>query len=162
MARAGALAAGTPAWVPALWAAPGLCLLAGRRRWAGAGVLAASGVSLFFRDPDRTPAGAGLLAAADGVVKSVDALPDGRTRVATYMSLRDVHVNRAPAAGAVVRMEHRDGGYLPAFRKESERNERLVWLMDTALGQVESRADRRHAGPADRALPEGGRPHGPR
>ncbi len=34
-------------------------------------------------------------------------------------------------------MEHRDGGYLPAFRKESERNERLVWMLETDLGPVE-------------------------
>lgn len=132
------LASGTPAWLAGAWALAGLSLATRRAAGLTAAASAAAGAAtLFFRDPPRTPGAAGLLAAADGVVKSVDALPDGRTRVATYMSLRDVHVNRAPADGRVVALEHRPGGYLPAFRKESERNERLEWTIETDAGRID-------------------------
>ena len=52
-------------------------------------------------------------------------------RLAVFMSPLDVHVNRAPAAGVVERIEHRTGKGLrrgpfrPAYTKESEHNERV-------------------------------------
>jgi phosphatidylserine decarboxylase len=91
----------------------------------------------FFRDPERTPSGEGLLAPADGVVQSIDEWEDGRTRVATFMNPFDVHVNRAPLAGRVTSVTHLEGGFIPAFDKESERNERVVWLFETELGELE-------------------------
>ena len=100
---------------------------------AGATALTAA----FFRDPDRSAPARNLLAAADGRVTRVDRRDDGRWRVATYMSLRDVHVNRAPADGVVRSVEHHRGGHLPAFDKDSERNERVRWRIDTAHGELE-------------------------
>lgn len=91
----------------------------------------------FFRDPERTPGEGRLVAAADGKVQTIDRGPDGRTRIAIFMSPIDVHVNRAPIAGTVTSVEHRAGGYLPAFDKDSDRNERIVWRFDTELGEVE-------------------------
>lgn len=134
------LARGTPAWLGFAWAATGIALLSGPSRrlaLATATTAFAGGASLFFRDPSRAPGDGLILAAADGVVKAVELQPDGRTRVSTYMSLRDVHVNRAPVDGQVLSQEHRSGGYLPAFRKESERNERLVWTIASTHGQIE-------------------------
>jgi phosphatidylserine decarboxylase len=90
----------------------------------------------FFRDPERQP-GAGIVAPADGVVQSIDAWPDGRTRVATFMNPLNVHVNRAPLAGRVARVEHVGGGFVPAFDKESDRNERVVWHFETEMGDLE-------------------------
>lgn len=90
----------------------------------------------FFRDPERTP-GRGLVAPADGVVQSIDEWEDGRTRVATFMNPFNVHVNRAPLDGVVRLVEHRAGGFVPAFNKESERNERVHWWLDTSIGEVE-------------------------
>lgn len=90
----------------------------------------------FFRDPARTP-GRGLVAPADGVVSGVDEWEDGRTRVATFMNPLDVHVNRAPLDGVVRSVAHVRGGFVPAFRKDSERNERVVWIFDTAVGELE-------------------------
>jgi len=54
-------------------------------------------------------------------------------RVGIYMSVLNVHVNRAPLAGEVISVDHRPGGHLPAFSKESERNERVVM----AVGETE-------------------------
>ena len=62
---------------------------------------------------------------------------DGRTRVAIFMSPLNVHVNRAPLAGTVTSVEHIPGGFVPAFNKESENNERVVWHFDTELGDIE-------------------------
>jgi phosphatidylserine decarboxylase len=133
------IARGVPAWLWITWC--GLGALAASRRAnqpAGlAGVLVTGLTMAFFRDPERSPRSPGLLAAADGRVVAVDRLNDGRWRVATYMSLRDVHVNRAPADGVVRSVEHRAGGHVPAFNKDSERNERVRWTVDTAHGELE-------------------------
>lgn len=91
----------------------------------------------FFRDPERDVRRAGMLAPADGVVQSIDAWPDGRTRVATFMNPFNVHVNRAPLAGRIVSVEHVQGGFVPAFDKESDRNERVVWHFETQVGDLE-------------------------
>ena len=130
------LARGTPAFVPALWLLPLLAL--SRRRPLLA--LAWSGVCLpvtwFFRDPDRSAAGRGVLAAADGRVQLVGRDPDGRWRVSTYLSLRDVHVTRAPIDAHVVSQSYRAGSHRMAFRPESHTNERLEWTLATAYGQA--------------------------
>ncbi len=91
----------------------------------------------FFRDPERVPGPARILSPADGVVQSIDPWPDGRTRVAIFMSPLDVHVNRAPLAGRVMSMQHVSGGFRPAFNKDSDQNERVVWHFDTELGDIE-------------------------
>ncbi len=49
----------------------------------------------------------------------------------------NVHVNRAPLSGTVTSVEHIPGGFVPAFNKESENNERVVWHFDTELGDIE-------------------------
>jgi phosphatidylserine decarboxylase len=91
----------------------------------------------FFRDPDRTPGEGRVLSPADGVVQSIDPWPDGRTRVAIFMSPVNVHVNRAPLAGNVTSVQHVAGGFMPAFNKDSDQNERVVWHFETALGDIE-------------------------
>lgn len=93
----------------------------------------------FFRDPDRV-AGPGIVSPAHGKVTLVDQVDDpdvGRAdRMAVFMSPLDVHVNRFPMDGTVLSVTHRPGGYLPAFKKESERNERVETVLETALGRV--------------------------
>ncbi|NUP33415.1 MAG: phosphatidylserine decarboxylase [Streptomycetaceae bacterium] len=136
------LAKGASPWlVPtALTAAVTGCAALRSRRWAFAAVptLALTGGMLwFFRDPERTPGTDGIIASADGVVQSIDPWPDGRIRVATFMSPLNVHVNRAPLTGVVKSVEHKPGGYIPAFNKESENNERVVWVFDTPRGEIE-------------------------
>jgi phosphatidylserine decarboxylase len=100
--------------------APPLALALAALGWA---------VLLFYRDPEREVPATGVVAPADGEVSVVREEGD-RLRVGIYMNVLNVHVNRAPVAGTVRRVEHRDGGHLPAFSKESDRNERVVVDVD--------------------------------
>ena len=62
-------------------------------------------------------------------------------RVAIFMSPLDVHVNRAPFASTIIAMEHRTGKsrrrgpFAPAFRKESEYNERVRTIFQSEDGE---------------------------
>lgn len=136
------LARGVSPWLaPTVVAAAVSAVLARRSRpWvlAAAPLTALSGAMLwFFRDPDRDLGPGLVLSPADGVVQSIDPRPDGRTRVAIFMSPLDVHVNRAPFDGTVTSIRHVAGGFRPAFNKDSDQNERVVWHFGTALGDVE-------------------------
>ncbi|HEX4816303.1 MAG TPA: phosphatidylserine decarboxylase, partial [Nonomuraea sp.] len=136
------LARGVSPWLfPTAAAAAATALLTRKdRRWALAAVPLSAltgGMLWFFRDPDRTPGEGRVLSPADGVVQSIDPWPDGRIRVAIFMSPLNVHVNRAPLAGVVTSVQHVAGGFLPAFNKDSDQNERVVWHFETALGDIE-------------------------
>ena len=120
-----------------------LLLLAGRRSgWLG--VLAAGGMLAFFRDPERgvdyRPEV--LYAAADGLVREVDevsdpAMPGGRaTRISTFLSLHNVHVNRSPVGGTVRDIEEIGGGYYPALFRRSEENRRNRIEISSPRGPV--------------------------
>lgn len=90
----------------------------------------------FFRDPERvTPHRPGVIVApADGHVVSVGpAIPPPelglgdvpRWRIAIFLSVLDVHVNRIPVAGTVTRVAYRPGKFVNAsLDKASEANER--------------------------------------
>ena len=90
----------------------------------------------FFRDPHRVPPERErlVLAPADGHVVSVGPAvppeelglgPTARWRVAIFLSVLDVHVNRVPAEGVVTRIAYRHGKYLNAsLDKASIDNER--------------------------------------
>ncbi|MEU5615102.1 phosphatidylserine decarboxylase [Streptomyces sparsogenes] len=136
------LARGASPWLLPTVATAAISLTRARRsgRWAAVAVPAtalAAGMLWFFRDPDREIAQGRVISPADGVVQSIMPWKDGRTRVAIFMSPLNVHVNRAPLAGTVTSVEHIPGGFVPAFNKESENNERVVWHFDTELGDIE-------------------------
>ena len=99
----------------------------------------------FFRDPKRpSPDGDGLfLSPADGRVVEVHEGQEPRflegegLKIGIFMSLLDVHVNRAPVAGQVVVVEHVPGQFLQAFRPEaSEVNEHNLVGLKTRYGRV--------------------------
>jgi phosphatidylserine decarboxylase len=132
------LARGVPALLWIGWGAASACLVAtgrGRRRVGLASAVALT--AAFFRDPERACPDGGLLAAADGRVVAVDRLEDDRWRIATYMGLRNVHVNRAPADATVQRVEHHAGRHMPALGKDSQHNERVHWQFETMHGELE-------------------------
>jgi phosphatidylserine decarboxylase len=109
--------------------------------WLGGAALALSGfVAFFFRDPPRRiPDEPGVVVSpADGKVVEIAGARAGEpVRVAIFLSLFDVHINRAPLAGRIVRMEHRPGRFLPAqLPRASRLNERNDITLDTAQGTV--------------------------
>ena len=114
------------------------------------------GIAAFFRDPRRvTPMGDNLVVApADGLVtlirqvdpprellqddgSGVPGLPAGpMTRISIFMSVFDVHINRAPIAGSVRRVVYLPGRFLNAdLDKASEENERQHILIERADGR---------------------------
>jgi len=107
-------------------------------------------VATFFRDPIRTtPRGDKLIIApADGLITMIAKVPpppelrgpeglaDGEyTRVSIFMSVFDVHINRAPIAGRVKRIAYVPGKFVNAdLDKASEDNERQHLLIENASG----------------------------
>ena len=107
-------------------------------------------VATFFRDPIRTtPRGDKLIVApADGLItmivkvppppelRGADALSDAEyTRVSIFMSVFDVHINRAPIAGRVKRVAYVPGKFVNAdLDKASEDNERQHILVENSDG----------------------------
>src|SRR5699024_4169583 len=79
---------------------------------------------VFHRDPERAIPKNGVVAPADGRV-SVIRTENDRLRVGIYMSVTDVHVNRAPLSGIVESVVHSSGANRPAFSKDSDRNEKV-------------------------------------
>ena len=104
----------------------------------GALALAAVTVFLgaFFRDPERRSLRPGVLAAADGRILSVTEEGD-RIRVATFMNISNVHVNRVPLPGRLISVEDRGGPKRPAFSPAAAGNSQKRYLLETPLGPVE-------------------------
>jgi phosphatidylserine decarboxylase len=105
--------------------------------WAVPLVVIAAFFAFFFRDPDRlVPTAPDLVVSpADGRVLVVGAAGAGApagdwVQVSVFLSPLDVHVNRTPVEGRVVRVAHQRGRFLPAYRAdaglENERTE--VWF----------------------------------
>ncbi|TPE64957.1 phosphatidylserine decarboxylase [Sandaracinobacter neustonicus] len=107
-------------------------------------------ICAFFRDPKRaSPAGEGLiLSPADGLVSQIMTVelprqlvgegalqPGTATRISVFMSVFDVHINRAPIGGTVTRIAYVPGAFLNAdLDKASEENERQYFLIEGADG----------------------------
>ena len=107
-------------------------------------------VAAFFRDPIRTtPRGdKNVIAPADGLViliqkvgpppelRGPEAMADGDyTRVSIFMSVFDVHINRSPITGRIIRMAYVPGKFVNAdLDKASEDNERQHFLVESHDG----------------------------
>jgi phosphatidylserine decarboxylase len=117
-------------WSPAAWLA----------------VLITAWVAYFFRDPPRvTPLRDGLVVSpADGRISAIERVrppaelglgDEPRLRISTFLSVFDVHINRAPVAGRVVRSVYVPGSFLnAALDKASEENERRALVIATTSG----------------------------
>lgn len=99
----------------------------------------------FFRDPLRVPAApaAGdVLSAADGRVVYAGAGQsplDGsdKIKISVFMNVFNVHVNRLPVSGSIVRSQRFSGGFFnAALDKASEQNERHLIVIDSSGGEV--------------------------
>ena len=93
----------------------------------------------FFRDPDRTvPAGPNLIVApADGRVSDIVELDDKEVlktktrRVGIFLSIFDVHTNRAPIDGRIIYRQHHAGLCLDARSPDCpEKNEAMTWAFE--------------------------------
>jgi len=113
------------------------------------------GVLAFFRDPERVTArdDSYIIAPADGLITLIQKVPPPRelsvndgtgvtvmntapvTRVSTFMSVFDVHINRAPIGGTVRRVVYIPGKFLNAdLDKASDENERQHFLIERGDG----------------------------
>ncbi|MCE9546012.1 MAG: phosphatidylserine decarboxylase [Planctomycetia bacterium] len=99
----------------------------------------------FFRDPHRPlPTGPGLLVApADGKVVEIVKLAHDEfiggpaVRIGIFLSIFNVHINRAPCASRVLELRYSKGAFLNALNPESAlRNENMwIGLEDAAVPQ---------------------------
>jgi phosphatidylserine decarboxylase len=113
------------------WTIPGVLL-----------VCLAAFVFSFFRDPERPiPAEPGaVVSPADGrVVVVTDEENAGRAgkRISIFLAIWNVHVNRAPAAGTITKLEYRPGKFLAAMRERASlENEQNVIALSTKAGEI--------------------------
>jgi phosphatidylserine decarboxylase len=118
-------------------------------------VMLTFGVLAFFRDPERVTArdDSYIIAPADGLITLIQKVPPPRelsandgtgvtamntapvTRVSIFMSVFDVHINRAPIGGTVRRVVYIPGKFLNAdLDKASDENERQHFLIERGDG----------------------------
>jgi phosphatidylserine decarboxylase len=96
----------------------------------------------FFRDPQRTiPTGPGeIVSPGDGIVTEADWIETAagsRLRLSIFLNVFDVHVNRAPVAGTVKVVEHREGSFLNAMKPESGiMNEQTIVVINAGNYEV--------------------------
>lgn len=99
----------------------------------------------FFRDPNRrVPAGPNLIVApADGRVRDIleldekEILKTKTRRVGIFLSIFDVHTNRAPIDGRIVYRQHHAGLCLDARDPNcSEKNEAMTWAFENPRGAI--------------------------
>jgi len=119
---------------------------------------------MFFRDPRRrVPYQRGVaVAPADGRVTSIHDVTyfepfDGPAKcIRIFLSIFDVHVNRAPCYGRVVSITHTPGKYLNALRPESaEQNESVLIVLDHPTHRAPQAAVRQVAGAIARRIVTG-------
>ena len=136
MVREGYIFAAVPL-VPAVLAlAFGWYLLGGILLFLAAFVL------YFFRDPERqVPTDpAAVVSPADGRIMEIVDEPLGARpgrRISIFLAVWDVHVNRAPCAGRIRKVEYRPGRFLAAMRsRASAENEQNVFHLETDRGEI--------------------------
>lgn len=102
-------------------------------------------VLYFFRDPERiVPADEKIIvSAADGMVVDIVEMdePDFKLgkmkRVAVFLSVFDVHINRSPVEGRVKSTTYKAGDFLDVRHPDSSiRNECRSWYLETSHGPV--------------------------
>lgn len=126
-----------------------LGLLAWALGWASVGWLAfgtACFIGFFFRDPERIipQASRCIVSPADGrvvaIARGADGLEkdDGAQRISIFLSLFNVHVNRAPLEAKVEGLSYSPGRFLPAFRGEaSSENEQNTISLNAPEASIE-------------------------
>lgn len=125
-----------------------VALATGHRRAAAALLALPAGLVAFFRDPQRssdvTPLDEDtVVAPADGKVMYAgpaqpEVAPEGEwQQISIFLSVFDVHINRAPYGGTVESVHYRPGKWLAAYKFESAfENERSdITMVRTVRGE---------------------------
>ncbi len=89
-------------------------------------------VVYFFRNPERSIPGDpnAVVSPADGKVIRLDRQGD-QCNLSIFLSIFDVHVNRAPIAGTIVRNDHQPGKFRLAFdERASVENEKVTMTIE--------------------------------
>jgi len=99
----------------------------------------------FFRDPDRPVSSDPnlVIAPADGRVSDIveldekEVLKTKTRRVGIFLSIFDVHTNRAPIAGRIVYRQHHEGLCLDARNPHCpEKNEAMTWAFENSRATI--------------------------
>ncbi len=102
-------------------------------------------VLYFFRNPARAVVDEpGLvIGPGDGKVVAITRMREERylradtIRISLFLSILDVHVQRAPLAGKISQIEHQPGAFLQAFKPEaSDLNDRISMVIDSRHGRI--------------------------
>jgi len=103
-----------------------------KRKKLGWIALILSGLNaLFFRNPKREPVFNSelIISPADGKIvtckieENLDWAEEPLWRIGIFMRLWDVHINRSPVTGKILKIQHLPGEKLPVINKKSfERN----------------------------------------
>lgn len=135
-------------YLPVLAAGAALTVFLWPAGWQAAGVLVlviGIAVMLFFRDFPRaiTAQDNEIVAPADGTVVAIEELPDSPhyegpcKHIAIFMSVLDVHVNRAPFRGVVRETRYTPGKFRVAMKAAASReNEANAVYFDTPAGPM--------------------------
>ena len=117
--------------------------------WAFLGVLGFTATlwcAWFFRDPARVVSTRkdSIVSAADGKVTAITRIvppeemglgSESRIKISVFLTIFDVHINRAPCDGKVVGKYYVPGKFLNAeLDKSSVQNERLTWILQRPDG----------------------------
>ena len=118
-----------------------------RQRWLAAlAISLLGGVFYFFRDPERVPStpysSDYLLSPADGRITSIQTVTEPHfmggecQRITIFLSLFDVHVQRAPYQGVVKLLRYQSGSFAPAFLSQADENEANLIGIETPRGPL--------------------------
>ncbi|MBN1823156.1 MAG: phosphatidylserine decarboxylase [Endomicrobiales bacterium] len=94
--------------------------------------------AFFFRDPARdvTAKENELVSPGDGKVMEI-VEENGEKIIRIFLSVFDVHIQRAPFDGTLAKVEYRPGRCLPAYKPEAHiLNEQNVFYIDTKKGRI--------------------------
>lgn len=97
----------------------------------------------FFRDPERTPPlnyqeGKTLLAPADGKILEIVDEPDGKTKtIRIFLSVFNVHIQRAPCEGKITKIVSQKGKYLAAMKENahSKNTQNIITITSNSSGE---------------------------
>ena len=114
-----------------------------KKKMAIAGLMLSSLNAFFFRNPKREPAlnPELIVSPADGKVvlcrieKRKDWYPEALWRIGIFMRLWDVHINRSPVTGKILKISYFKGEKKPVFQEPSfAQNEKQVYLIEREDG----------------------------